>query len=135
MDYKMNLLDDNFLLLAKDLETFQRVSRKMTTSISELQSAQKDVLLGKKNANCLSCTKGPAGLESHQHVLGKDGQLYVSDLNKPLAPSDFSNTAHHLKIDEANATDQGTLVLENSQLVSPVSKTVVGKARVGSGIG
>ena len=65
VDFKLNLLDDNFLLLAKDLETFQRVSRKMTSSISELQMAQKDVLLGKKNANCLSCTKGPAGKESH----------------------------------------------------------------------
>ena len=64
MDFKMNLLDDNFLLLAKDLETFQRVSRKMNTSIGELQMVQKDVLLGKKNSNCLSCTKGPAGLES-----------------------------------------------------------------------
>ena len=115
MDFKMNLLDDNFLLLAKDLETFQRVSRKMNTSIGELQMVQKDVLLGKKNSNCLSCTKGPAGLESQQHVLGKDGQLYVSDLNKPLTPSDFSNAGgHQLKIDDANATDQGTLVLENS---------------------
>ena len=55
---KINMLDDNFLLLAKDLDTFQRVVNKMNKNILELQDCNKDVLLGKKNVNCLSCNKG-----------------------------------------------------------------------------
>lgn len=49
----------------------------MHKSICELQEVNKDVLLGKKSVNCLSCNKGNDGYEALQHVKGQDGKLYV----------------------------------------------------------
>ena len=73
---KIKLLDDNTLQLANDLETFQKVLAKMHTSITELQEVNKDVLLGKKNPNCLSCNNGKDKFEKMSHVQGNDGKLY-----------------------------------------------------------
>jgi hypothetical protein len=49
----------------------------MHKSICELQEVNKDVLLGKKSVNCLSCNKGNDGYEALQQFKGKDGKLYV----------------------------------------------------------
>ena len=49
----------------------------MHRSICELQEVNKDVLLGKKTVNCLSCNKGNDGYEALSHVKGQDGRLYV----------------------------------------------------------
>jgi hypothetical protein len=53
------------------------VINKMHKSICELQEVNKDVLLGKKTVNCLSCNKGNDGYEALSHVKGQDGRLYV----------------------------------------------------------
>jgi len=82
-DVKITTLDTNFLLLAKDFETFQKVLNKMHQSIVELQEINKDVLLGKKNVNCLSCNKGKDGFEAIQHVKGQDGKLYITSGGGP----------------------------------------------------
>lgn len=73
---KIKLLDDNTLSLANDLESFQKVLGRMHSSIIELQEVNKDVLLGKKNPNCLSCNNGKDKFEKMQHVQGNDGKLY-----------------------------------------------------------
>lgn len=39
----------------------------------ELQEANKDVMLGKRNVNCLSCNNDSA---ANKNVLGKDGRYY-----------------------------------------------------------
>ena len=64
VDMKITTLDTNFMLLAQDFETFQKVMNKMHSNITELQEVNKDVLLGKKNVNCLSCNKGKDGFEA-----------------------------------------------------------------------
>ena len=69
-------LDNNFLLLAQDLETFQKFMNRQQKSIAELQEVNKDVLLGKKNISCLSCNKGEDVRRPIQHVKGQDGKLY-----------------------------------------------------------
>lgn len=87
----------------------------MNKSIVELQDCNKDVLLGKKNVNCLSCNKGTFQAETVQHVKGKDGHFYVgSDLGK--GASDFS-----ANIEESNKVnlDQGTLVFDQNTVRSP----------------
>lgn len=63
-DSKSKLLDNNVMMLANDLETFQKWMAKMNKALTELQEINKDVLLGKKNANCLSCSKMNDNLEN-----------------------------------------------------------------------
>lgn len=75
-DYKLLTLDNNFLLLAQDLETFQKHMNKIQKSVQELQEVNKDVLLGKKALNCLSCNKGEDVRGPVAHVKGQDGRLY-----------------------------------------------------------
>ena len=75
-DQKLLTLDNNFLLLAQDLETFQKFMNRQQKSIAELQEVNKDVLLGKKNVSCLSCNKGEDVRGPVQHVKGQDGKLY-----------------------------------------------------------
>ena len=50
----------------------------MEQSIVQLQEINKDVLLGKKNANCLSCSKMNDNFENQQQIPGKDGRLYFT---------------------------------------------------------
>lgn len=50
----------------------------MEQSIVQLQDINKDVLLGKKNANCLSCSKMNDNFENQQQIPGKDGRLYFT---------------------------------------------------------
>lgn len=85
-DVKINTLDNNCLLLAKDFQTFQKLINKIHQSVVELQEVNKDVLLGNKPANCLSCNRGAEGYASQHLVKGKDGQFYVglSNQNKKL---------------------------------------------------
>ena len=36
-------------------------------------------MLGKKSANCLSCSKGQDGFEARAGLIGKDGRMYVGE--------------------------------------------------------
>lgn len=42
----------------------------MHYSLIDLQEINKDVLLGKRNANCISCAKGQDGYEAIKNVTG-----------------------------------------------------------------
>ena len=64
------------MLIAQDFERFQKIMSRMHSNISELQEINKDVLLGKKNTNCLSCNKGKDGFEKTLNIKGTDGRLY-----------------------------------------------------------
>jgi hypothetical protein len=48
----------------------------MHECIIDLQEINKDVLLGKRNTNCISCSKAQDNFEVLSHVRGKDGRLY-----------------------------------------------------------
>lgn len=50
----------------------------MHYSIIDLQEINKDVLLGRRNANCISCSKGVDGYEIIKNVQGQDGRLYMT---------------------------------------------------------
>ena len=50
----------------------------MHYSLIDLQEINKDVLLGKRNANCISCAKGQDGYEVIKNVQGQDGRLYMT---------------------------------------------------------
>ena len=53
----------------------------INTSVAELQEANKEVLLGKRKLNCLSCGQG----DKLNQVLGHDGQMYRSGKGEEAA--------------------------------------------------
>ena len=57
-EFKIGTLDRNIIRMAADFETFQMAFNKLHAAIVELQDANRDVLLGKRTTNCLSCGKG-----------------------------------------------------------------------------
>ena len=57
-EFKISTLDRNIIRMAADFETLQLALNKMHQAIVELQDANRDVLLGKRTTNCLSCGKG-----------------------------------------------------------------------------
>ena len=52
---KIATLDKNIVAIASDFETFQSAINRMHGVMIELQEANKEVMLGKRNLNCLSC--------------------------------------------------------------------------------
>jgi hypothetical protein len=56
-EFKISTLDRNIIRMAADFETLQLALNKMHQAIVELQDANRDVLLGKRTTNCLSCGK------------------------------------------------------------------------------
>jgi len=54
-EFKIQLLDKNLIHIASDFELFQSAMSQINISITELQEANKEVLLGKRKLNCLSC--------------------------------------------------------------------------------
>lgn len=68
------MLDKNVLAIAKDFKTFQDAVNRVNETILELQEANKDVLIGKRNLNCLSCGKKEPGQQAV--VEGTDGRIY-----------------------------------------------------------
>lgn len=72
---KLKIVNQNIECIAKDFETFQSAINKMYGVMIELQEANKDVLLGKRKFDCLSC--GP--VDYKQIVQGTDGKVYRAD--------------------------------------------------------
>ena len=64
--------------------------------VNELHDANKDVLLGKRNVNCLSCgpkdaqstTAGPTS--AYQSIHGRDGRVYRGFNPGPVGPGGSS---------------------------------------------
>jgi len=54
-EFKISLLDKNLIHIASDFQLFQQAMNSVHQSVQELQEANKEVLLGKKRLNCLSC--------------------------------------------------------------------------------
>ena len=80
-EFKISTLDSNLIAIAKDFETFQQAINRMHAVMVELQEANKDVLLGKRNVNCLSCGVTDA---SANVTMGKDGRVYRASLSRGL---------------------------------------------------
>ena len=68
-EFKISLLDKNLIHIASDFQLFQTAMTQINTSVAELQEANKEVLLGKRKLNCLSCGEG----DKLNQVLGHDG--------------------------------------------------------------
>ena len=73
-EFKIGTLDRNIIRMASDFETFQLAFNKLHSAIVELQDANRDVLLGKRTTNCLSCGKG--GDPGNSQIMGRDGKVY-----------------------------------------------------------
>ncbi len=73
-EFKISTLDRNIVRMATDFETFQMAFNKIHTAVMELQEANRDVLLGKRTTNCLSCGKGNE--TNNAQITGKDGKVY-----------------------------------------------------------
>jgi hypothetical protein len=82
-EFKISTLDRNIIRIAADFETFQHAFNKLHSAILELQEANRDVLLGKRTTNCLSCGKGSEG--NHQ-IFGKDGRVYKGTPAEAMRP-------------------------------------------------
>ena len=80
-EFKIGTLDKNIVAIATDFETFQQAINRMHAVVLELQEANKDVLVGKRNLNCLSCgiKDGQSqGIPStaNSTFYGRDGRVY-----------------------------------------------------------
>ena len=53
---KLATLDRNQLAMAEDFATFQKAINSMHATLMDLQERSSDVLVGKRNINCLSCS-------------------------------------------------------------------------------
>ena len=73
-EFKISTLDKNIVAIAQDFETFQTAINKMHAVLIDLQEANKDVLVGKRNVNCLSCGFKDNNLMNT--ITGKDGHVY-----------------------------------------------------------
>ena len=74
-----------------------------------MQEANKEVLLGKRKLNCLSC--GPEG-EKLNHIMGQNGQMYRSGGVKDDAFSKNTNLVSyptHANTLRASAIDSGDI--------------------------
>jgi hypothetical protein len=72
----------------------------MNLAVKELQECNKDVLLGKKSANCLSCGKDDA--INYNPIPGNDGQIYRGFKENTLR--DMRTDASSKKIGQGSAT-------------------------------
>ena len=57
-EFKIGTLDRNLIRLASDFETLSTAINRLHYGLVELQEANRDVLIGKRTTNCLSCGKG-----------------------------------------------------------------------------
>lgn len=97
-EFKIGTLDKNIVAIASDFETFQQAINRMHTVVLELQEANKDVLVGKRNLNCLSCgiKDGQSqGIPStaHSTFYGKDGRIYRGGANGGIATLEMNDVA------------------------------------------
>ena len=71
-------MDKNIVAIAQDFETFQTAINKMHSVVIELQEVNKDVIVGKRNLNCLSCgiKDGQSTGAGASNINGKDGRIY-----------------------------------------------------------
>ena len=83
-EFKIGTLDRNLVCIANDFTVFQKAINKMHTSVKELQEVNKEVLLGKKRLNCLSC-----GAENSKDnvTTGMDGRVYKTNQGTSMASS------------------------------------------------
>ena len=75
-------LESKFKLMINDFWNFQKAINQMHRNITQLQDLNTDVMVGKRNSNCISCGTGPSAQELYnplKHVTGNDGKLYVSN--------------------------------------------------------
>ena len=72
-EFKISLLDKNLIHMATDFQVVQTALGQVNSQILELQEVNKDVLVGKKRLNCLSCGTMP---ERQEQMIGSDGQMY-----------------------------------------------------------
>ena len=56
-DQKINLFNSNFVMLASDFTQFLSQMAKINKKLEKLSLINQDVLLGRRNANCISCAK------------------------------------------------------------------------------
>ena len=68
------------MAIVADFETFQAAVNRIHAVMLELQEANKDVLVGKRNLNCLSCgiKEGQSSVAptAHSTIHGRDGRIY-----------------------------------------------------------
>lgn len=55
---KIKVLDSNMMSVVSDLKQFSWAINKMLTSVAALEEANKDILVGKRRLDCLSCGQG-----------------------------------------------------------------------------
>lgn len=64
--------------MSADLNLSIKVIQKINRDVVDLKGINNDVLIGKRNANCLVCSKAQPHDRLHQHAQGSDGRVYQS---------------------------------------------------------
>jgi hypothetical protein len=73
-EFKISHIDNNVMRMASDFEIIQENLSQMNVKVGELIEVNKDVLLGKRKLNCLSC----GNENSEPFGQGVDGKVYKS---------------------------------------------------------
>ena len=117
-------MDTNILCIAQDFDTFQSAINKIHTAVMELQDANKDVLVGKRNVNCLSC--GVDASANKNIVQGRDGRCYKGEYG-PASSKAGNMTMVSLK-DEPTKYH---MVPKSRAVSSNIGKHVKGNSKTG----
>jgi hypothetical protein len=119
---RLRQMDSNVLLMAADFEKFQKIIAKVHKEVQQLMEINQDVLLGKKNTNCLSCNNGKDNMDKFASTKGKDGRIYYGVVDR------FNRTSfQHRKTHDNNSEITKVFVDFNlnsgRQLHSPLQKS------------
>lgn len=73
-----SILEEKIQKITSDLTLSIKVLQKMNRDVNDLKEINNDVLIGKRNANCLVCSKSQPGDRQVQVGKGTDGKVYQS---------------------------------------------------------
>ncbi|CDW76177.1 UNKNOWN [Stylonychia lemnae] len=69
---RIEQIEENFVQIINEVESISITQTIATQKMDEIHQRQQEVLIGKRNVNCLSCAQDP----SEKQMQGKDGKIY-----------------------------------------------------------
>jgi len=104
-------LENHFGQLASEFSITLKQFHKMSSRVDQLSEINRDILIGRRNTNCISCAKGmEEKYEPMKQVTGADGKLYFSQgrgeregSGSPGRNGGLNNTNHSILEELANA--------------------------------
>eukprot|EP00347_Sterkiella_histriomuscorum_P003679 403363358 len=88
---RIDQIEENFIQIINEVEGLNMKNQMQIMQIQDIHSRQQEVLIGKRNVNCLSCAQDPP----ETSIQGKDGIIYRNaSLNEGVSQNLFDVQAH-----------------------------------------